>query len=1519
MQIKELDSYNLGDAVRFHDELNPALWDGMKMRPEVRTALLKIAHDFREFMGINDLALKDITVSGSNAAFSYTPHSDIDLHLVVDMDQLDPDEVYRELFNAKKYQYNDQHDIKIRGYDVELYVQDAAQPHVSLGEYSLINDDWTHIPVKRRANLDDGVTKNKYEKLGNLIELALNSSDLKMVETVKNIIKRYRQAGLDEHGEFGPENLAFKILRSQGAIQQLFNHLNALKDQELSLKEKAPAHPVVYGYKTLPNVNESPDGTGPSTAMFLTEKEPMNMKEIVQDFVDYCVAELKIDQAPNLKIRHDPQWSKINHTFGKYTPDNNVLQIGVANRHIMDILRTVAHELTHQRQHEVQDVPPDAGNTGSSHENVANAMAGILMRNYGKMHPEHFIDAPLDEETLGSSTLSAMENNQDLSEVRLRPKLTKFLRDQGYKQVGQGADKTVWTKDQGPAILILMPEEHINSAAPLALRFLKFSLDNPNNPFLPKFVPMKDPVSGDVSRVSSFNFDDEKYYQIAVEKLLPLRSKFWDEVIEEIDVHLHRRSWPELLGYLQKYPGVPVNQKILSYMKDAESKNKIHLLFTTIQKLHAIGNKNNYDMDIRPANIMQRQDGTPVFIDPWYTSKISPERLSKKLYHQTYAKEDAVEEGWKETAVGLGLLAGLGAPSTLDQPKNIAPTTVSGAFVPASKSLTKVKKVDPVIAKQVLVTKAQQAGIHGRELQHLVSQAAHETLNFKKMVEMGNPEKFAQYEKISSLGNVEPGDGERYRGRGYLQITGRYNYQKFGKMLNLPLEEQPELLENPEIAADAAIAYWKNRVRPKVKNWHKATVKQVTKPINPKLAGLKSRSKQFGMAKSLEESASGYIPTRKQAQDPRFKMALTKDIKPGEVGRQANKFKLNVDSQGHPDLLDKNLQNLLKEYAEFQRLDEVGMRPTELEAWARSPEAQGVVAGFEAEVIFNDVRDTDLEPNYDEDREPADIDDICSFFEDGDMNSSSDIRRLRRQLQDEFADYYHETQKARWNSDEGSEFLSEYAEERFREKREIENILLSQELTQETISEILKNPDSDEYKNARDAAWETFLEEVKEDAYTDFLEDLQDNDDMSELEHDFLRDEGIRMMSDVSNSYNIQWPYNSVADESSPDWGETQHLAKQLSKIVGKDVIPGKTYGAVPRGASPNSYILEPDSSLDPDNDEDAGLEIISPPQALGKTLEDLGKVFDFAKNYGYTNRSTGLHMNVSVPNMQNLDYTKLVLFAGDLHVLEQYKRTNNQYCKSVFMALKNKLDSLTPETIKQTLEQIKNVLDNTAEKIIGSDIQQNKYVSIHQKEGYIEFRSPGNDYLEKPYQELVSTMLRFARALTIACNPNLYREEYSKKLYKFLSSSVQSTDELAVFVQYKLGTLNKEDLKYMLQKRNVARKSSTDTKEYIWSIIKKSTNEEMDRFTATKANADEAFESWLQNYGVLTHKNKFFYEPAMENFKQPQPTTASKSEPQAANKTQTNYVPGTNYIPGSTMDIQQRRLAGQTQPGETA
>ena len=236
MDIKTLESFSLQDAVTFHDKLNPKLFDGQHLKADVSKQLRLIAQDFIEELGIKGLHVKDITISGSNAAYSYTPHSDLDLHLIVDMSKLSDDEVYKELFTAKKTLYNDKHDISVYKIPVELYVQDSNQPHVSLGEYSILNDKWIKFPTKRRANFDQTATKAKYDKLMELIKHGLKSVNITRVKNIIDTIKRYRQAGLDKGGEFGPENLAFKAVRSQGLVTKLYALRDKLHSDTLSIE-----------------------------------------------------------------------------------------------------------------------------------------------------------------------------------------------------------------------------------------------------------------------------------------------------------------------------------------------------------------------------------------------------------------------------------------------------------------------------------------------------------------------------------------------------------------------------------------------------------------------------------------------------------------------------------------------------------------------------------------------------------------------------------------------------------------------------------------------------------------------------------------------------------------------------------------------------------------------------------------------------------------------------------------------------------------------------------------------------------------------------------------------------------------------------------------------------------------------------------------------------------------------------------------------------------------------------------
>lgn len=145
------------------------------------------------------------------------------------------------------------------------------------------------------------------------------------------------------------------------------------------------------------------------------------------------------------------------------------------------------------------------------------------------------------------------------------------------------------------------------------------------------------------------------------------------------------------------------------------------------------------------------------------------------------------------------------------------------------------------------------AGITGTELVALMAQAAHETGMFNDLYETGDEDYFNKYEPGTAsgdtLGNIEEGDGYLYRGRGYLHLTGRYNYQKAQDALGYDFINNPDLAADPSIAAEVAVWYWQTRVQPRVKDFD--NVKKVTYRINPKFVGLEDRREKYKYISNL--------------------------------------------------------------------------------------------------------------------------------------------------------------------------------------------------------------------------------------------------------------------------------------------------------------------------------------------------------------------------------------------------------------------------------------------------------------------------------------------------------------------------------------------------------------------------------------------------------------------------------------------------------------------------------------------
>jgi len=222
------------ELITVNQKLNPKIWQGQDLKPEVRDKLLKIAAAFREFIGV-DIDVKDVTVTGSNANYNWTAYSDLDLHLIVPGTPTDNE---RELYSAKKALWGEQRDIQIKGITVECYVQGQEEQHHSTGVYSVITEEWVVEPTREQPKTSDSAVTQKHQELAWLVGAALDSRDLDALRRVKERVTTMRKSGLERAGEFSVENLVFKLLRNQGLIDRLTLMIRDLEDQELSLEQQ---------------------------------------------------------------------------------------------------------------------------------------------------------------------------------------------------------------------------------------------------------------------------------------------------------------------------------------------------------------------------------------------------------------------------------------------------------------------------------------------------------------------------------------------------------------------------------------------------------------------------------------------------------------------------------------------------------------------------------------------------------------------------------------------------------------------------------------------------------------------------------------------------------------------------------------------------------------------------------------------------------------------------------------------------------------------------------------------------------------------------------------------------------------------------------------------------------------------------------------------------------------------------------------------------------------------------------
>jgi hypothetical protein len=230
------------------DQLCPEIFDtkpngDQNLKNEIRDKLIEISDEFINFWGV-DFFIHDIILSGSLANYNWSEYSDVDLHILVDVTEFGGtqiiNDITKEFFDAKKNAWNQLHDVKIKGFDVEIYVQDINEPHISTGVYSVLNNEWVVKPSQKKESIDTQKILDKGEyfakQIDDLIDGLKKNKNISDGESkLRNKLKKFRKSGLDKGGEYSYENLTYKLLRRNGYLKKMIDLRNDMIDKKLSV------------------------------------------------------------------------------------------------------------------------------------------------------------------------------------------------------------------------------------------------------------------------------------------------------------------------------------------------------------------------------------------------------------------------------------------------------------------------------------------------------------------------------------------------------------------------------------------------------------------------------------------------------------------------------------------------------------------------------------------------------------------------------------------------------------------------------------------------------------------------------------------------------------------------------------------------------------------------------------------------------------------------------------------------------------------------------------------------------------------------------------------------------------------------------------------------------------------------------------------------------------------------------------------------------------------------------------
>ena len=229
----------LREKIEMHNTLNPNIWaEDNHLRLEVKDKLEEIVVEFLCELEENEIPIHilDVHLVGSNASYNYTDKSDLDVHIIVNLEDITCDPyILNLLYGYFKSYFNNKYDISIHGVNVELYIEDVNTSSISNGIYSLFDDDWVKFPERVEIpevdiSKDIAPYKNTYYNI-------IKSKDGAKANIFINDLYLLRRNSLSKDGEYGVGNLIFKEFRNNGWLDNLKDLSNEYKSEILTLEQ----------------------------------------------------------------------------------------------------------------------------------------------------------------------------------------------------------------------------------------------------------------------------------------------------------------------------------------------------------------------------------------------------------------------------------------------------------------------------------------------------------------------------------------------------------------------------------------------------------------------------------------------------------------------------------------------------------------------------------------------------------------------------------------------------------------------------------------------------------------------------------------------------------------------------------------------------------------------------------------------------------------------------------------------------------------------------------------------------------------------------------------------------------------------------------------------------------------------------------------------------------------------------------------------------------------------------------